>query len=190
MKNRVITLSGELGAGKSTTTKLLMERLGYERLYTGGLHRQYAEELGLSFDEYHKLAEQDPKYDNHVDHLLQEFLNKGNDIICDSFMSPWLAPSSFKVFLDIDPRVAAERMFEDQKSNPDRATEDYGSVESQLEKNIERRTSNIKRFREYNGIENYLDKSHFDLIIDTTDTPPEQVVDQIEQAYKDWLAVE
>lgn len=190
MKNRVITLSGELGAGKSTTTKLLMERLGYERLYTGGLHRQYAEELGLSFDEYHKLAEQDPQYDNHVDHLLQEFLNKGNDIICDSFMSPWLAPSSFKVFLDIDPRVAAERMFEDQKSNPDRATEDYGSVESQLEKNIERRNSNIKRFREYNGIENYLDKSHFDLIIDTTNTSPERIVDQIERAYKDWLVAE
>lgn len=188
MKNKVITLSGELGAGKSTTTQILRKKLDYQHIYTGGLHRKYAEELGLSFDQYHRLAEEDPKYDNHVDDQLREFLTKSENIICDSFMSPWLAPDSFKVFLDIDPMVAAERMFEDQKVNPTRVTEDYGSVEEQFKKNKARRASNIKRFKEFNGIENYLEKSHFDIVINTTNIDPSEVVEKILQAYDDWLA--
>jgi predicted cytidylate kinase len=187
MKKTVITLCGELGAGKSTTTKLLQEKLGYERIYTGGLYRAHAEELGMTFDEYHKLAETDPKYDEHIDNQLKEFLNKGENIICDSYMASWFAPDAFKVFLDIDPRVAAERMFEDRKVNPDRVTEDYGSVEGQLEKNKERRASNVKRYREYYGVENYLDKNHYDIIVDTTSTPPEEVVQEILDAYQAWL---
>lgn len=187
MKQKVITLSGELGAGKSTTTKLLMEKLGYERLYTGGIHRKRAEELGLSFHDYHKLAETDPQYDHYVDDKLKEFLVKGENIICDSYLAPWFADHSFKIFLDIDPQVAAERMFEDQKSNPDRATEDYGSVEAQLEKNKARRASNVKRYSDLYQISDYLDKDHFDIVVNTTDTPPEEIVATILKAYENWL---
>ncbi len=187
MKNKVITLCGELGAGKSTTSKLLAKELDYERLYTGGIHRQRAEELGLSFHDYHKLAEQDSQYDAYVDEKLKEFLQKGENIVCDSYMAAWFNPDSFKVFLDIDPRIAAERMFEDQKVNPDRKTEEYGSVDSQLEKNIQRRASNIKRFHEYHGVENYLDRDYYDLIVDTTSTSPEDIVKITTQAYREWL---
>ncbi len=186
-KHTVITLSGELGAGKSTTTKLLMERLGYERIYTGGILRAHAEELGLSLHEYHKLAETDSKYDDYVDGKLKEFLIKGDRIICDSYLAPWFAPNSFKVFLDIDPQIAAERMFEDHKTNPDRKSEDYHSVAEQLEMNRERRASNVLRYAEYRNIPDYLDKSHFDLIVDTGANDPERVVTQILDAYQAWL---
>lgn len=187
MKQKVITLSGELGAGKSTTTKLLMEKLNYERIYTGGIHRKRAEELGLTFHDYHKLAEVDPQYDYYVDDKLKDFLAKDENIICDSYMAPWFAKHSFKIFLDIDPHVAAERMFEDQKSNPDRATEDYGSVEAQLEKNKARRASNVKRYKDLYGVENYLDKDYFDIVVNTTNTPPEEILATILEAYQVWL---
>lgn len=187
MKKEVITLSGELGAGKSTTTKLLVEKLGYERIYTGAIFRQRAEDLGLSLHDFSKLAEQDPQHDHYVDDKLKEFLAKDSQIVCDSFLSPWFAPHSFKVFLDIDPVIAAERMFEDQKNNPNRKTEDYGSIEEQLEKNKARRASNVKRYNDLYDVENYLDKNHFDLIIDTTNISPSDVVSKIVTAYQSWL---
>ena len=187
MKKRVITICGELGAGKSTTTRMLRDSLGYEYIYAGGIQRQLAEELGMSFDEFHKLEETDQKYDMMVDEKIEEFLTKGDDIICDSYIAPWIAPDSFKVFLNIDPKVAAERMFEDQKTNPSRKTEKYDSVEKQLEKNRERTESNILRFRKYNNIENYLDKDHYDIVVDTTNTPPDKVIELILDKYNSWL---
>ena len=185
MKKRVITICGELGAGKSTTTGLLVEKLRYKHIYTGGILRKHAEELGLSLHEYHKQAEKDPQYDKYIDDTLKEFLSKGDEIICDSYLAAWFAPHAFKVFLDVDPEVAAERMFND--SHDSRTSENYDSVEEQLEKNKARRASNIKRFREYNGIENFLDKDHYDLIVDTTSPTPEQVVEEIINKYEQWL---
>ena len=43
-----LTLTGDLGSGKSTVAKLLLERLGLTYYSTGSILRKMAEENGIS----------------------------------------------------------------------------------------------------------------------------------------------
>lgn len=44
----IITISGDIGSGKSTTGKLLAKKLDYKYLSTGAIQRQIAEEMGMT----------------------------------------------------------------------------------------------------------------------------------------------
>ena len=185
MKKKVISLYGELGAGKSTTTRMLVDLLGYKLINAGSIHRKRAEEMDVTLHEYHQMAEKDSQYDHYVDEKLKDFLTQGSEIICDSAMAAWFAPETFKVFLYVDPEVAAKRMFNDAHEH--RKSESYESVEEQLEKNKERRANNVRRYKQYYAIEDYLDRDYYDIVVDTTDLSPKEVVTSIIDKYKQWL---
>ncbi len=50
-----ITLTGNLGSGKSTICKILREEYGFEIYSTGTVQRKIAEEFGVSVLEMNKL---------------------------------------------------------------------------------------------------------------------------------------
>ena len=62
-----ITLTGNLGSGKSTLSKILEAEYGYEIFSTGKVIRKIAEEHGLSVLEMNELMNKDPKYDHEID---------------------------------------------------------------------------------------------------------------------------
>jgi len=75
---------------------------------------------------------------------------------------------AFKVYLDADPQVRAARILEREKGDLKTATEEM----------LEREKCEDVRYSQWYGID-VNDKSVYDLIVDTSDVPPEKVVDII-----------
>ena len=85
---------------------------------------------------------------------------------------------AFKIFLDVDFRVGAERIYEDVKSNTERNEPRYKTLE-EAEKAIKRRMeSDIRRYKKYYNVDIY-DKTKFDIVINTTKMTPEDVAEKI-----------
>lgn len=188
-KKHIITISGKLGSGKSSTAKIVANTLSYEHFSTGVFMRVMAEKRGISLEELSKMAENDPSIDFEIDNYCRS-LGERENIVVDSRLGFHFIPESFKVFLELDPEVASRRILEDKKNNPNRHTEANGSFDTPekiKEKIILRLESERKRYKELYGIEDQTDHKHFDLVIDTKDTPLEEVAGIVINKYKEWL---
>jgi cytidylate kinase len=65
--NEKISLAGDLGSGKSTVSKILIERLGAEYYATGVLVREIAERHGMTIGELNIYMETHPEIDHEID---------------------------------------------------------------------------------------------------------------------------
>ncbi len=190
MKKHIITLAGKLGSGKSSTANKVAEILGYNRVSTGDFMRTIADRHGITLAELQKLAETDPTTDTELDDLNKETGTKEN-IVLDSRLGFFFIPESFKVFLELDPKIAAERILVDAEKNPNRQKENVGGFQNaeEIEKSItERLASERKRYKDLYGIEDQTAPSNFDLVIDTSKFPLDTVAQKIVEGYKSWLS--
>ena len=96
-----ITLTGNLGSGKSTLSKILENQYGYEIFSTGKVIRQIASDHGVSVLEMNKLMEKDHKYDHEIDDTTARIAreNPNKNILFDSRLAWNFVEKSFKVFL-------------------------------------------------------------------------------------------
>ena len=167
-----VTLSGDIGSGKSTFAKRLAKELDVPRNYVGQMMRDEAAAMGLTLDEFNKLLDKDDEVDRRLDELQRE---KSKQIERGVFegRTSWyfVIDPKVKVFLSVDPRVGAERVFGDDK---DRQEKDYSSVDEVIKANTERKASEEKRYHEYFGISAY-NHDDFDVVVDTTDLDIEGV---------------
>ena len=62
-----ISLSGQLGSGKSTLCAYLQDKFGFEIFSTGAIHRKLAKEKNLSTLEFNKLIMEDKSFDVLID---------------------------------------------------------------------------------------------------------------------------
>ena len=189
MKKEIITICGGLGSGKSSTAKLVAQMLGFKHFSSGDLFRQVGLELGLSINEINKKAETSPDIDYKTDEKLRDLRN-AEKIVVDSRTAFHWIPESFKVYLDLDPKIAAGRMLNDMKNNPARHFEnkrEIESIEEMVEKSAKRLASERKRYFDLYGIEDHKNKKNFDLVVDTNKNNLNQVVNIIVSEYKKWL---
>ncbi|MEM4499847.1 MAG: cytidylate kinase family protein [Candidatus Woesearchaeota archaeon] len=166
----IITISGKAGSGKSSVAKELSKRIGFEFFSVGKIRRQVAMSLGLSLEEFNRLSLEKKEYDFMVDDY-QKKLN-GN-LVLDSRLGFFFHPNSIKVFLDVDPMVAAKRILEDK-----REIEDYSNLEEATRKVLERDNNDRLRLMNLYNID-FLDITNYDLILDTTSRTVGQVVELI-----------
>jgi cytidylate kinase len=187
MKKTIITIAGKLGSGKSSTGKRLAQELGYEHRSTGDFARQIAKEHGFTITEWNKHAEQHPELDEQVDTKSKDMKND-NNVILDSRLAFHFIPDSFKVFLDIDSRVAAQRIYNDLDQGHRAEEHQAESIEDMVRDMDTRVQSEIKRYQELYGV-NHHDHENFDLVINTglPENNLENVVAQIKSAYEAWL---
>jgi CMP/dCMP kinase len=187
-KKHIITIAGKLGSGKSSTAKMVAKMLNYEHHSTGEFMRQMASEKNIKLDELSKMAETDDSIDKELDdHNLE--IGKMNNVILDSRLGFYFIPDSFKVFLELDPRIASERILEDRKSNPDRHKEAVGfNTKEEIAESINNRLlSERKRYQYLYKIENHTAHNNFDLVIDTEKIPLEEVSKKVIEEYNKWL---
>jgi CMP/dCMP kinase len=190
-KQKIITIAGNLGSGKSTAGKAVASLLDYSHSSTGDKMRQMAEDMNVPLNELGKIAERDPSIDKALDDFNIELSSKSN-IVVDGRLAWFFIPKSFKVFLKIDPLIAAERILKNKKENSDRHNEDskpFDSV-SDIALSISKRLeSEKKRYRDLYKIENHLDVSNYDLVIDTglPENSIERVPQIIIEEYNNWL---
>lgn len=174
-----ITISGKAGAGKSTVAKLLSEKLSLKHYSIGDLMRAMAKEKGISLLELNKLAETDKSIDLELDENLQELGKTKNNFVVDGRLTAYFIPNAdVRVFLDTDDKVRAERILKDKREH-----EKSKDIDEMVEKIKKREESEKKRYKQYYGIE-YPDKKLYNLVIDTTNLIPNQVVERIVEFMK------
>ena len=178
----IITISGDIGSGKSTVGKLLAEILHYEYLSTGSVQRNIAGEMGISTLELNILTEKLSEIDDRIDAYTKALKDLGENYIVDSRLAWHFIPSSFKVYLQCKIEVAAERILQDKKRKSEKK---HKKTSDTLDQIIDRRASEKRRFFQKYNID-YTDLSNYDFIMDTSNLDPKQVSDEMIKHFKLW----
>ena len=77
----LISLAGDIGAGKGTVGKLLVKSLGYDFLSTGNILREIAGQLNMTIVELNKYAETHKEVDEEADNRLVELEQNANEFL-------------------------------------------------------------------------------------------------------------
>lgn len=185
MKKEIISITGTLGSGKSSTADLLAKNLGFKRFSAGDFFRKIGVDLGISINEINKRAETDPTIDKMTDDEVRK-VGKMSGVVIDSRTAFHFIPESFRVYLELPPDIAKERILNNLKENVLRKQSEGASTSEEIyQKIVSRLESEEKRYKELYGIDRS-DKNNFDLIVDTNKNNLEEVVGIILKGYKKW----
>jgi len=175
-----ISLTGDLGSGKSHVSRLLSEKLGFRIVSTGSIQREIAAKHGMTTLELNEYTKTHPEIDDEIDGTITKLQEADESLILDSRLAWHFAPKSFKVYLTVNIDEAARRIFYDK-----RTSENYQDIEEAKDKIRARRKSELERFKDYYNID-YSDLKNYDLIVDTTEITPEEVCEKIINAFRIW----
>lgn len=174
----VITITGLPGSGKSTIAKLLSEQLRVPWYSMGDLRGKMAQERNMTIDELNKLGETESFTDKEVDEYQTQLGNSGQSFVIDGRLSWYFIPNSFKVFLNVNPEIGSQRIFNSANSGKRSDEKQYVSS-SEVQRVIETRVqSDKKRYQQYYGVD-FMDSKQFDLVIDTSYKSPQEVLQEI-----------
>ena len=179
-----ISIAGKLGSGKSTICKALQQDHGFEIYSTGAVQREVAKEMGISTLELNQRMMTDPALDHVIDDAVAKISRERPDdaILFDSRMAWHFAERTFKIFVVIDPLIAAQRVM----ANPRGSEETYRDVYEARDKLLERGRVENARFRDIYQVDNF-DYRNYDLILDTSYAKPEEVCSTLWAAYEEYL---
>lgn len=165
-----ITLTGNLGSGKSTISKLFEKYYNYEIYSTGRVIRELAEERGISVLEMNKLMTNDNRYDHMIDDRSVQISRERQDdnIFYDSRLAWHFVGKAFRVFLSVDLDTAVERIMGDNRGD----VETYKSAEDCKAQLNARVAEEEKRYKEIYNID-YFDFTNYNLVLDSTCCLPE-----------------
>jgi len=176
----IITIHGPAGSGKGSVAKALAEKLHYKRYSVGDFRRLKAKELGMTLEEYNNLGEKDPSTDRKADEWQKQLGFKEDNFVIDGRTCFYFIPQSVKIFLDVNDNIAAKRIFEDNKKNPNRINQKHAKTLVEQKKiSMERNESDRERYARWYGIKDFRDKKHYDLYIDTSRLTIEEVTDKV-----------
>lgn len=175
-----ISLAGDLGSGKSTVAKILVEQLGMEYYSTGSICRAVAARHGMTVVEMNQYMETHPELDKEIDDGLCALSDVDKPLLIDSRMAWHFVRDTFKVYLSTELAVSAARIF-----GADRSEEKFATVEETEQKIRERRDSEKKRYMEFYGVNNK-DLANYHLVLDTTYATPGQVADYLIDSFRVW----
>ncbi len=179
----IITITGKPCSGKGTAAKLFCDKYNFEYIGTGNMFREYAKQCGydiLSFQEQNeKIKEIDKLIDNQIFEIGQQKLN--SNIVIDSRLAWHFIPNSFKVFIDIDDTTAGKRLL-----NANRETEKHSNLVEAISSLRTRWNVENTRYQELYSIDN-LNFNNYDLIINSKDKTPEEIVEIINKEYLKFI---
>lgn len=175
-----ISLAGDLGSGKSTVSKLLIDALNMEYYSTGTICRAVAAKHGMTVVEMNVYMETHPELDREIDDGLVALSDVDKPLLIDSRMAWHFVRDTFRIYLSTEIAVSAARIF-----GAGRAEEQFESVEATEAKIRERRDSEKKRYMELYGVNNK-DLFNYDLVLDTTYATPAEIADCIVCAFRAW----
>lgn len=169
-----ITITGELGSGKTTIAKIFNKEYGFDFYSTGSIQREIAKEKGITTLELNQLMSNDlnNEYDKMIDDKTIEIsrVNIGKDLVFDSRMAWHFVEKSFKVYVTVDAYTAAGRVIKADRG----AEEHYQSVEEAAQSLRKRKRLEDSRFAEIYKV-NTTDFANYDLIVDSTSALPEEL---------------
>ncbi|MBR6737832.1 MAG: cytidylate kinase family protein [Clostridia bacterium] len=179
--NKKISLAGDLGSGKTTIGDILTKEYNLKKVSVGEFLREMATEHGMDVLTFNTYMESHPEFDKILDDRLKSYEHKDGDFLFDSRLAWHFVPSSFKVYMTVDPVTAAKRIM-----GANRATESYENVEEAAKKIKERRKSENQRYENLYGVE-IQNMQNYDLVVDTNGRTPEEVASVIIDGFEKWL---
>jgi len=187
-KKHIITIAGRPGSGKSTASKGIAEELGYQHFSSGDLFRAIGKERGIDVTQTNVAAEKDVDIDYLVDQRLRDIGSNEDQIVIDSRMAWHWMPYSFRVYLDLNLEVAATRILANMTKErmesehiPSNSHEYAAALQHRLD-------LEARRYKSLYDVNPY-DHSNYDLVVDTNAHGPQEVLEEILAAYKEWLKV-
>lgn len=174
-----ITITGNLGSGKSSVAKILKEK-GYEIISTGNIFRQLAMDKGLSVEEFNQQVNEaasrgDRSVDKMIDDMTAKIGKERDNVVFDSRLAWHFAPESFKVFVITDIDEASRRVFHDSLRA---GSESYASQEACKKALINRQKLETVRYREIYDLD-YYDMGNYNLVIESTSASPAEIAQEI-----------
>ena len=166
-----ITISGLPGSGKTTVAKTISKIFNCKKISIGDLRGEIAKEKGITIDELNEIGKTEDWVHKRADERTIEIGKKEGNFLVEGWLAYHFIPYSFKIFLKVDDKIAAKRIFKDQRED-EKKCKTVSEVRSMLKKRL-----NITRnqFLKYYGV-NFLDKKNYNLIIDTSKLAPEEVI--------------
>ena len=164
-----ISITGDLGSGKSTVCKIISEKISAEVISIGSIQRAMAKEMGMTTYEFNRYMETHPEIDDKFDTMLKSYdAVFGKNMLFDSRLAWNFVPSAFSVYLTVDLKEAGRRVF-----NANRENEGYSSAEEAEQKLKARRASEVLRYSAAYGV-TLSDMFNYDIIVDSTTATPEE----------------
>jgi cytidylate kinase len=164
-----ITISGLAGVGKGTTARLLAKKLAWQALSGGDMFREMASEQGLPLNEFEDLTKKDPQFDLKLDQRIKEFGESNENFVFESRLAWYFIPDAFKIKLSCNYEERTRRIAQREKKDIAVVKEETDHREEAIK----------ERYKKYYDIDNWHADENFDLIVDTTHTPPDGVVAEI-----------
>lgn len=179
-----ITITGDPGSGKGTISNLIIDyfekkKINYEYYSLGSIFRDFAKKYDMDITEFISelnKASSDSKHkfygiDKQIDKY-QKNLSKKDNIIVDSRLGFYFIYDSFKIYLKVSLKEAANRIFlakrNDEKGD---IIEIYNFVKKRKQDEVER----YKKLYDVD-LENM---KNFDLVIDTTTLTIDEVFKKV-----------
>lgn len=177
----IVAVGGPPGSGKTTVAERFAKAHAYALVSAGAKFRALSEAKGMSLNEFGLAAEADPSIDRALDHAMLEEILKldatGRDVIVDGrIQAPLLAQRRvpcLKVWIDAKLDVRTGRIAGREKK----------ALKVTRTEIIQREASERRRYKAIYGI-NLADTSIYDLVIDSSDKTPDEIVALV------WSAVE
>lgn len=162
-----ITIFGAEGTGKSTISKLLARELGYESLSSGGMMRETAKEYGMDIYEFGRYLQDNLDIDRALDQKIATYGQKNESFVFESRLAWHWIPDAFHIVLRASEDVRMSRIAQRESMSLDQARD----------MTLERETTNIARYALlYPEISFPPAMDRFDLVIDTDDKNPDEIL--------------
>lgn len=172
-----IAICGDVGTGKGTLAKNLQKKLGWEILSTGEFFRRYHKEHNLPMVDTLDIPEE---LDRKVDMGFQERMLSEKDHIFESHLAGWLSkdfPTTFKILLTCDKQEAMRRISKREGITPEEAEQTSWKRSRLLD----------QKFKRLYDVDNCYNPEYFDLVIDTTNITPEEVLNVVLKNIQDKI---
>lgn len=167
----------------------MADKLWYEIVSIGDMKRKLATEMGINIIEFNKMGD-NPENAKEFDLKYEEFqknLELNDNIILDSRLGFYAQPKAFKILLDVDEKIAWERIFNAKRETDKNSTKKHAINEAK-----DRNSSDEARYQKLYNI-NLWDPNNYNLVIDTSERTPEEVLEIILDEFKaykwkKWIA--
>lgn len=183
-KKKIITITGIDGAGISTVSRWLAKSLEYRVFSAGGLFRNLAAQQWISIEKLNQKASKNASIDTEIDALLRK-LGEWEEVVLDARLGYYWIHDSFKVFLTVNPDIAAHRIFDDVLKW-DRDQDGATSLDQAILSINNQSETTRQRYLDRYGVD-ISNTRQFNLIIDTSDLKPSEVIRQIKTEYRKWI---
>lgn len=168
MKEEIkIAVSGRSGCGNTTISKMIADKLDLR--FINFTFRALAQERGLDLKKVLELAAEDDSWDIEVDTRQVTIAREEGGCVLGSRLAIWmLKEADLKVYLNASPMVRAERIIKREGGN----LEEVAAFTSERDKQDHSRYMRIYHI-------DTDDYSFADLIVETDNLTPEQIVEMI-----------